>query len=56
MEAIMWIAGLGVLAIFAMIPMSVHLLKEILVADEAEIEPQHVESAETPRGQGGTGS
>lgn len=52
----MWIAGLGVLAIFAMIPMSVHLLKEVLVRDEAEIEPQRVERREAPREQDGAGS
>jgi hypothetical protein len=55
MEAILWIAGLGVLAIFAMIPMSVHLMKAALHEDEeAEIEPRQVERRE-PR-QGGAGS
>lgn len=56
MEAIIWMAALGVLAIFAMVPMTVHLLKEVLVADGEEIDTGRVERREAPRGQGGTGS
>jgi hypothetical protein len=57
-QAIIWMAALGVLAIFAMVPTTVHLMKEILVEDDAEteIEQQRVARRERHHEQEGAGS
>lgn len=39
-EAILWIAGIGVLVFFLLIPMAVHLLKKALVEPEPAVERQ----------------